>query len=30
MQTTGNTIYIDTTVAPTKVLSWMNKMNDYS
>ena len=30
MQTTGNTVYIDTSVAPTKILSWMNKMNDYS
>lgn len=30
MQTTGNTAYVDTAVAPTKILSWMNKMNDYS
>lgn len=30
MQTTGNTVYVDMSAAPTKVLSWMNKMNDYS
>lgn len=30
MQSSGNTQYVDITAAPTKILSWMNEMNDYS
>lgn len=30
MQTSGNTIYVDKTIASTKVLNWMNQMTNYS
>lgn len=30
MQTAGNTLYVDTSIAPTKILSWMNTMSSYS
>jgi hypothetical protein len=30
MQTAGNSLYIDTTVAPTKILSWIATMNNYA
>ena len=30
MQTAGNSLYIDTTVAPSKILSWIGTMNNYA
>lgn len=30
MQTSGNTQYVDITIAPAKIITWMNTMNNYS
>jgi hypothetical protein len=30
MQTGGNTLYVDTSIAPAKIISWVNQMNSYS
>jgi hypothetical protein len=30
MQTSGNSLYVDTTVAPAKVLAWMGVLSNYS
>jgi hypothetical protein len=29
MQSSGNTQYVDISTAPTKILSWINKMSSY-
>lgn len=29
MQTAGNTLYVNTTIAPTKIINWTNTINNY-